>query len=238
MAMTIAEDMNKLTENIIISNDVRVKALGELVADTHKTLKGFAGDRKKMAAEQAKDLANFVNGLSKNVQSFLGNFQKDHHQMSKEQAKSLNDFVVNLTDDVESMLDGFQKARNEMSEELKDRLAKEVKEIETYVANKLKEFDNAHADMSEELKKDLDKYVGGIVSETRKFLKECGSDMAQAKKAWKNMSATLAKARKGGVMPRIESGEKVSTVGQAIGKGKGAKRAGKKSSRQTVDVGI
>jgi hypothetical protein len=125
-----------------------------------------------------------------------------------------------------------------MSEELKDKLAKDVKEIETYVANKLKEFDDAHADMSEELKKDLAKYVGGIVSETRKFLKECGSDMAQARKAWKDMSATMAKLRKSGVMPRIQASEKVSTVGQAIGKGKkkGVKKT--KSSKQTVPAGV
>jgi len=239
MGIAIAEDMKKLTENIIISNDVRLKAVGELVSETHKTLKGFAGDRKKMAAEQANDLADFVNGLSKNVQSFLGKFQKDHQQMSKEQTKSLNDFVVNLTEDVGSMLDGFQKARNEMSEELKDRLAKEVKEIETYVANKLKEFDKTHADMSKELKKELNGYVMGIVKETRGFLKECGSNMAQARKAWQSMSATMAKARKAGfMMPKIDAGKKVTTVKQAIGKGKGAKRAGKKSSKQTVDVGI
>jgi len=232
MGIAIAEDMKKLTENIIISNDVRLKAVGELVSETHKTLKGFAGDRKKMAAEQAKDLANFVNGLSKNVQSFLGNFQKDHHQMSKEQAKSLNDFVVNLTEDVGSMLDSFQKARNEMSEELKDRLAKEVKEIETYVANKLKEFDKTHADMSKELKKELNGYVMGIVKETRGFLKECGSNMAQARKAWQSMSATLAKARKAGF--KIDAGKKVTTVGQ--GNKRNAKKS--KSRKQPVPAGV
>lgn len=213
MGIAIAEDMKKLTENIIISNDVRLKAVGELVSETHKTLKGFAGDRKKMAAEQAKDLANFVNGLSKNVQSFLGNFQKDHHQMSKEQAKSLNDFVVNLTEDVGSMLDSFQKARNEMSEELKDKLAREIKDIQTQVKH--------------------------ILNEADKLVGEYSSDIAQARKSWKAMCGTLAKARKSGlVMPKIETREKVTTVGQAINKGK--KRTAKKSesNRQTVDVGI
>ncbi|MCJ7719825.1 hypothetical protein MUO69_07855, partial [Candidatus Bathyarchaeota archaeon] len=201
MGIAIAEDMKKLTENIIISNDVRLKAVGELVSETHKTLKGFAGDRKKMAAEQAKDLANFVNGLSKNVQSFLGNFQKDHHQMSKEQAKSLNDFVVNLTEDVGSMLDSFQKARNEMSEELKDKLAREIKDIQTQVKH--------------------------ILNEADKLVGEYSSDIAQARKSWKAMCGTLAKARKSGlVMPKIETREKVTTVGQAINKGK--KRTAKK----------
>ena len=219
MGIAIAEDMKKLTENIIISNDVRLKAVGELVSETHKTLKGFAGDRKKMAAEQAKDLADFVDGLSKNVQSLLkkaqnmlNEFHKDNRQMGKEQAKSLSDFVNKLTDEVGSMLGSFEKDHTRMSKELKDKLAREIKDIQTQVKN--------------------------ILDEADKLIGEYSSDMAQAKKTWENMSATLSKARKGGVMPRIEAGEKVSTVGQAIGKGKGTRRAGKKSSKQTVDVGI
>jgi len=232
MVMAIAEDMKKLTEDIIFSNDVRVKALGDLVADTHETLRGFATDRKKMAVEQAKDLAGFVNGLSKEVQSFLGKFQKDHQQMSKEQAKSLADFVNSITKDVGSMLSGFEKDRGKMSKELKDKLAKEVKEIELYVAKKLKEFNNDHADMSEALKKELNGYVMGIVKETRGFLKECGSEMSQARKAWQGMSATMAKARKAGF--KIDAGKKVTTVGQ--GKKRNARKS--KSSRQKVGVGV
>jgi len=241
MVMTIAEDMKRITENIIISNDVRLKAVGDIVADTHKTLRGFTADRKKMAAQQAKDLADFIDGLSKNVQSFLSKFQKDHQQMSKEQAKNLSDFIVNLTEDVGSMLNGFQKARSEMSEELKDRLAKEVKEIETYVANKLKEFNKAHADMSEALKKELNDYVMGIVKETQKLLKEYGSDMAQAKKAWKEMCAILAKARKTGfMMPEIDAGEKVTTAKQATHKAQGKKKTSTKGkgSRQKAHAGV
>lgn len=219
MGIAIAEDMKKLTENIIISNDVRLRAVGELVSETHKTLKGFAGDRKKMAAEQAKDLADFVNGLSKNVQSLLketqnmvNEFRKSNRQMGKEQAKSLSDFVNKLTDEVGSMLGSFEKDHTRMSKELKDKLAKEIKDIQTQVKH--------------------------ILNEADKLVGEFSSDMAHAKKSWKDMSATMAKLRKSGVMPRIKAGEKVSTVEQAIGKGKGAKRAGKKSSKQTVDVGI
>jgi len=241
MVMTIAEDMKKLTENIIIFNDVRLKAVGELVADTHKTLNGFSTDRKKMAAEQARDLAGFVKGLVKNVEDMLGGFAKNHKQMSKEQAKNLADFVNSLTKDVGSMLSGFEKARGEMSEELKDRLAKEVKEIETYVAKKLKEFNTAHADMSEALKKELNGYVMGIVKETRGFLKEIGSDMSQARKAWQGMSATLARSRKAGFpMPKIAAGKKTTTVRQATHKAQGKKKTSTKSkgSRQKVEVGV
>jgi phage host-nuclease inhibitor protein Gam len=220
MGIAIAEDMKKLTENIIISNDVRLKAVGELVSETHKTLKGFAGDRKKMAAEQANDLADFVNGLSKNVQSLLkkaqtmlNEFHKSNSQMGKEQAKSLSDFVNKLTSEAGSMLSSFEKDRGKMSKELKNKLAREIKDIQTEVKR--------------------------ILNEADKLVGEYSSDIAQARKSWKAMCGTLAKARKSGlVMPKIETREKVTTVGQAINKGK--KRTAKKSesNRQTVHAGV
>ena len=218
MVMAIAEDMKRLTENIMISSDVRLKAVGELVADTHKTLKGFAADRKKMAAEQAKDLASFTNGLSKNVdnllkkaQQMIAEFHKTNRQMSKEQANELAAFVNDLTRDMRSMLSGFERHRSEMSKELKEKLAREIKDIQEQV---------------EKILGDADKFVG-----------ECSSDMAQARKAWKDMTARLSKARKAGfVAPKFEAKGKETKVGPEITGGKSRKKAVKDSrgSKETV----
>lgn len=218
MVMAIAEDMKRLAENIMISSDVRLKTVGDLVAETRKTLNGFAADRKKMAAEQAKDLADFTNGLSKNVdnllkkaQQMIAEFHKTNRQMSKEQAKELAAFVNDLTSDVRSMLSGFERHRSEMSKELKDRLAKEIKDIQTQV---------------EKILDDADKFIG-----------ECSSDMAEARKAWKDMSTRLAKARKAGfVGPKYESKGKETKVGPEISGSKSHKKAAKdsKSSKETV----
>jgi ElaB/YqjD/DUF883 family membrane-anchored ribosome-binding protein len=220
MAMAIAEDMKKLTENIIISNDVRVKAVGELVADTHKTLDEFSMDRKKMAAQQAKDLAGFVNGLSKDVQGLLKDarnmvqqFHKENMQMSKEQAKNLADFVNSLISNVGSMLDSFQKDHAHMSKEMKAKLTREIKDIQAEVER--------------------------ILDEADKLVGEFGAGMAQAKKAWKNMSATLTRARKAGFMMHdIDAGERVRTVKQATHKAQGKKRSTQKSSSRKVAVGV
>ena len=57
----------------------------------------------------------------------------------------------------------------------------------------------------------------------------------KAKVAWQGMAASLAKSRKGGVMPRIEAGEKVTTVEEAIEK-KGKKKAGKKRGRKEEQI--
>ncbi|MFH1613727.1 MAG: hypothetical protein ABIG61_01405 [Planctomycetota bacterium] len=224
MVMAIAEDMKKLTENIIIANDVRLKAVGGLVADTHETLNRFSMDRKKMAAQQSKELGSFVNGLSKDVQGMLKSarnmvqqFHKDNMQMSKEQAKNLADFVNGLVSSVGSMLNSFEKDHNRMSKEMKAKLTREIKDIQAEV---------------ERILSDADKLVG-----------EFGAGMAQAKKAWKNMSATLTRARKAGfMMPQIDAGEKVRTVKQATRKTKaqGKKKpvAKSKSSRPKAKVGV
>ena len=82
--MGIADSMKGITENIVASYDVRVKALKDLVVDTRKTIKGFAADRKKMSEGQAKNLADFVNALTKNVGVMLKGFQASHKEMSEE----------------------------------------------------------------------------------------------------------------------------------------------------------
>lgn len=220
MGTGIMDGMKGITEDIITSYDARVKALGDLVFDTHSTLNGFASDRKKMGREQSNNLANFVEDLSTNVGNMLEEFGDNHSLMSKEQARNLTNFVKNLNMDVGSMLDNFQKDRTRISKELRKHLAKEARGIEIHVKKKLQEFKDAHAEMSDELKRDLDNYVGDIVSSVKKLLGEYGSDMKKARAAWQDMASTLAKSRGDGVMPRIEARERVATVDEAINKGK------------------
>jgi gas vesicle protein len=230
--MRIADSMKGITEGIITSYDLRVKALGNIVADTRKTLEGFASDRKKMGEELAKNLTDFVKGLSKSVEDMLKRFQKDHKQMSDDQAKSLADFVKDLTKHVGDTMTSIQKAHKEMADNLKERLekgeadrlkdfkdmmgdiTKGIKEIENYVADKLKEFHDTHADMSKELKTDLDRYVASIVSETKKLMKSYEGERKKMAANWQSMAATMAKKR--GIKPKVEAEVKVRPVEEAI----------------------
>jgi uncharacterized phage infection (PIP) family protein YhgE len=215
--MGIADSMKEITEDIINSYDVRVKAVGDLAADTRKTLEGFAKARKKMSKEQAKNLADFTGGLSEGVEDMLKEFQRQHKQMSNEQAKSLADFLNNLIKDVGSMVNRFQRERSTMSKELKNKLAKEVKEIENYVKKRLKEFDGAHTEMSDALKISLAKYAGDIAGSVKKLLGEYAADMKKAANAWQGMSKTLARARKGGTaVSKAEAKVKVRPVKEAV----------------------
>lgn len=179
--MGIAESMKSLAENIYASFDARVKAVDDLVADTHVLLKGFASDRRKMGSEQAESLKNFVKDLAKNVDDTLKGFKKNRKQMSERQTKNLVEFVKNLTKDMGSMIKGFNKDRKEMSDEVKDKLTKEVKGIQTAVKD--------------------------IVNNAQKLIGEYRSDMGKARHIWQGMASTLAKSREEGVMPEIEAGE-------------------------------
>lgn len=81
--MGIAEGMKSMTENIIASYDMRIKAQDNLVTNTRRTLKGFAQEQKKTSEEQARDLANFVGNLSKGVGNMLKGFRNDRDAMSE-----------------------------------------------------------------------------------------------------------------------------------------------------------
>ena len=242
--MAIATEMKNLGEEIIASYDMRIKAVGGLVQDTHKMLSEFQKDRKRMSAalraelakgEQSRlkdfkammsDIEKTLADLTKSVSSMIKGFQKDHKAMADELEASLEQGETERLKDFEHMMSDIQKA---------------IKDIETHVANKLKEFNKAHANMSVELKKELNSYVMGIVKETQKLLKEYSSDIAQAKKVWKGMNATMAKARKAGfMMPEVDAGQKVTTAKQAARKAQGKKKSPQKSknSRKKVAVGV
>ena len=215
--MGISNDMKKLGEDIVASYDVRVKAIGTLVNNVHRTLKNFTTERKKMAIEQAKALKNFVSDLSKNVSNMINGIQKEHKEMADE-------LKAGLAKGEEDRLKAFKTMMAEIQ--------KRIKEIETYVKNKLKEFSDAHADMSEELKKELAKYVDDMVNATKKLTgdiqarqKERNAGVADLLEAFKterekmaaNWQALTAKmAKKRGIKPEVEAEVKVRPVEEAI----------------------
>ena len=238
--MSIAAEMKSLTADIIASYNTRGKAIGTIVKDTSDLLKAFNTDRSKMAAEQAKSLADFVADLAKNVDNMLKGFATDHKKMSAKQAEDLAYFMKDLTKNVGNMIKNFQKEHKENAAALKanaaalkaslekgeaDRLKdfnammgniqKEVEEIENYIAKKLKEFSDSHADMSKELMRDLAKYVSGIVNETKKLLSGYADEKEKMAANWKSLVATMAKKR-GDQQVKSETAIIVKTVEDVV----------------------
>ncbi len=211
--MSIAEDMKKLAEDIVASYDVRVEAIGALVKDTHQMLKGFNSKHKEMSAKLSADLAKFVNGLVKETAALVKKFQAEHKEMAEELGNSL------ATGETER-LKVFKGMMSDIRKGIKDN-------IDTYVANKLKEFTDAHADMSAELKKELAGYVANIVSGTGKLLSGYADEREKMAANWQDLVATMEKKRGGGPV-KIQAGEAVKTVAEAVKKGKKGKSKRKK----------
>jgi len=178
--MGISNDMKKLREDIVADYDVRVKAIGVLVKDTHKMLKGFQAEHKEMATNLRGELAKGEEKRLKGEEQRLKDFQVTMANIQK--------FVSDLGKEVSAMIERFQKEHKAMADELKENLEKgevdrlktfndmmgnihqDINQIETYVANKLKEFSDAHAGMSEELKKMLAQYVADMVKATKNLM--------------------------------------------------------------------
>lgn len=226
--MSIADDMKRITENIMNSHDARAKGLGVLAAGVRKTLetsrselRGFAADRKKMGEKQAGNLAEFVNGLAKTTGTMLKGFQTGHKEMSGEQAGSLEAFVKGITGDVAAQLkaaaaqvESYHADREKMAGELRKSLAKAAKEIETRTKKSLKDFHDAHAGMSDALKTSLTEYVGDVITgPVGKLLGGYAAEMTTARTAWREMAGALARSRNGGgqVPAAAKTVEKKST---------------------------
>ena len=233
--MGISNDMKKLGEDIVAANDVRVKAIGVLVKDTHKMLKGFQAEHKEMATNLRGELAKGEDQRLKDFRVMMANIQK---------------FVSDIDKEVSAMIERFQKEHKVMADELRENLEKgeadrlktfndmmgnihqDINQIETYVANKLKEFSDAHVGMSEELKKMLANYVADMVKATKKLMgdiqkrqKERTAEVADLLETfkterekmaanWQALTAKMAKRR--GIMPKVEAEVKVRPVEEAI----------------------
>lgn len=122
--MGLAESMHNIAENIKTSHNLRVSELGKLIVDTQNTLKRSAANRKKMSTEQAKDLNNFRQDLSKDVTSMLNGFQNKLGEMSKELKTKLTNETNAIRSNVKNLLKEFNGDHNAMSAALKKTLSK------------------------------------------------------------------------------------------------------------------
>ena len=121
---------------------------------------GIADDIKNLGEDIVASYDMRVKGIGtlvKDTHKMLKGFRSEHKEMAGILRAGLEKGETARLKDFKSMMADIQKA---------------IKEIEAYTANKLKEFHDTHADMSKELKKDLDKYVAGIVSESKKLMKQ------------------------------------------------------------------
>lgn len=202
--MGIADGMKSITEDILNSYDDRVKVLTDLVTDTQR-----------LVASARKTLKGFAS---------------DRKKMSSEQAENLSNFVKDLVKNVGGLIKELSAKHKEMSEKQAKGLAEFVETLNKDVTSLLNDFEKQHKEMSTQLKGKLAKEKKVMQTQVKAFLGECQRDMQNAKSAWQGMETTLAKAKRKGIMAKIEAGEKVVSVEEAVQE-KSKKKATKKNKK-------
>jgi len=202
--MGIASGMKDLSDQITASHNVRIKALGDLVMDTRKTLKDFAEERQNMGRKQSKDLLDFVDGLSKGVNDMLKGFQKDRKKMGSEQSKDLSDFAAKLTQNVKNMIGDFHKDHQHMSDEQAKNLSDFVNDLTRDVSSIINSFRKERGEMSAELKSKLAGDVKNIETYVKNKLKEFEKSHGKMSDALRKSLAAYANDMASGVRKLLQ----------------------------------
>jgi vacuolar-type H+-ATPase subunit H len=168
----MAHSMRNLAEQVITSRNVRVKAFGDLVLDTKKTLTDFAEERHVMGRKQRKDLQDLRDGLSKSVEDMLTDFHKKHRKMGSEQAKGLSEFSHNLTANTRKMLDKFLKEHRRMGSGQAKNLSEFVAALAKDVGSMVNKLRRTRGEMSAEARSRREKDVKDIESYVKNKLKD------------------------------------------------------------------
>ncbi|MGD0486789.1 MAG: hypothetical protein ABSB94_06315 [Syntrophorhabdales bacterium] len=190
--MAMAHSMKDLAEQIVTSRNVRVKALGDLLLDTKKTVEDFAEERHAMGRKQRKDLQDFQGGLSKSVEDMLKDFRKKHHKMGSEQAKDLSEFSHNLTTNTKKMLDQFLKEHRQMGSEQAKDLSEFVASLTKDAGAMVNKFRRTRGEMSAERKSRRERDVKNIESYVKNKLKEFDASHGEMSDALRKSLAAYA----------------------------------------------
>ena len=116
--MGIADDMKKLGEDIAASYDMRVKALEELVKDTHKMLKGFQNEHKEMAANLRRGLEQGEADRLNAFQSMMAEIQEGVKEIENTTRKLMGDIQARQKErnaEVADLLEAFKTERENMA---------------------------------------------------------------------------------------------------------------------------
>ena len=218
--MAISNDMKKLCEDIVSANDVRVKAIGVLVKDTHKMLKGFQAEHKEMAT-------NLRGELAKGEENRLKDFKATMAEIKK--------FVADMVEVTAKLMEQIRKEQGERNKAVADLLEKFAKDHEVMAAELKQSLAKGETDRLEDFKemmKGIQKYVADVVKETKRLMDEIRARQDERNKEvldllqefqterekmaanWQALTVKMAKKR--GIMPKMEAEVKVRPVKEAI----------------------
>lgn len=201
--MGMANDMQKLADEILASYKVRADELQQrlqdndlMVKDVQEMLQGFRNDHleivasikanaealkenaKKLKADMAKDEQDRLNAFKEMMDGIKGTISK------------IQDEVVSIKISTENMLKDFSTAHNEMTARMQEEFAADKSNRADWNAGRMNSFN----EMMQNIHDDMDRIrneVAGIFDDVAKFLVETDNMMKTFANEHSEMSAEL-----------------------------------------------
>ena len=182
-----ADDINSLTKEIMASHETRVKALGQLVADTHTVLDNFRTVHEEMGTQLRADLNKIKPDLAKSDAERLEQARAELQQREAEQKERI--------DRVTGLLSDLRSAHEEMGNQLRADLGNIKPDLAKSDAGRLEQVRAELRQRQVELKERIDR-VNGLLSDLRSAHGEMSK---QLRAALGNIKSDLAKSDAGRV---------------------------------------
>jgi len=189
--MSISEDIKNLGEEIVASYELRLKAVGEIVGDTHKMLDEFRLNNQE---------------LFDNVHKMLSGFQADHKEMSAQLRASLSKgeedrisvFKV-MIGDIENYVAELSKNTAELMKDIQNQHSIRIQGV----TDLLNVFSTDHETMAVNLRADLSKgekdrikdyetMITNVKSSVKKIIRSTAKLMAEIQKDQKGRNKGVA----------------------------------------------
>ncbi len=151
-------NLEDLARDIVVSYDARVKVVGEIIEDTHRTMNDFRGKREDMSKELREVLAKSESLRRKDFDRMMADIVLKQNEREEQVKKMLADFRREEEMVAEKLRNLLKKGEGirikdfkEMMVEIKIEQDRRVKETSASVANELQ-------NMREEVYKMLDNF--------------------------------------------------------------------------------
>jgi len=199
MTMSLAEQMQNMTDSFLVAHDFRANALKEIVeetnsdlGDTRKMMRDVHAERLENTESLQKTLRRVAETLSKEVDQAIKGFRAARRHMSSELHGELAKLTETLAKETRDTLRRFRTTHKALSGKQGEELAKFVKSLEAEAEDlcqaaqvMMKAFHKDQQKMSRELQESLSSFAGQNHKRTVQFLKGCNTDRKQTAEAQK-----------------------------------------------------
>lgn len=146
--MSIADDIKKVGEDIAGSYNMRVSTVGDIIADTHSTLKDFHRERMHMSEELRSELEHYRKEVADTTRKMLNEYDKEHEEMARELRMDLAKVPKMLNEFITNFLKAQNQFQNMLSSYYKNEIQKPVQSMlgtfHTEIKNLATESQKAH----------------------------------------------------------------------------------------------